>query len=201
MYRQSSEYGNALIEIAVSAAVLSIILLSGVVFFGTTMDVQNDLLYRDLLEEKVRKTTQRVVNLLREARLDTLSDVPESPEVSTSIVFQRVTVDTLTQVADDTKTNLDDDDGNTRTSSVNPYEDAYLTSNLELADGEERISFTDSKLDIESNDSLVTLGRDISLVTFSREGRGVLVTIHAQGKGADGEIMRITRSTHVTLQN
>ncbi len=195
MTRKQSECGSAIVEIAISAAVISTVLLSGVVFFGTTMDVQNELLSRDLLEEKVRMTTQRVVHILREARLDTLSEVPESPDTSTSIVFQRVKENTLS-------TNLDEYI-NTRTklASESPYAETYVTSRLELEDGEERIALTDSKLAVETNDKADTLEKNISRVTFSKKGRKVLVTIHAEGKGPDGEKIKIKRSTHVTLEN
>ena len=193
--RRVDELGKALVEITISAAILSVVLLSALSSFGTTLDVQSDLLSRDVLEENVRKTTQRIVHLLREARLDTLAEVPEAPLVSTSIVFQRITPDTLTGSVPEVEPEIEPE------IEPSPEEQTPTPPDLQLVDGEERILFTDGRLDLESTDDLSSLGRNLSLVTFSLEGRAVLVTLRAEGRGSHGETIHVSRRTHVTLQN
>jgi hypothetical protein len=87
--RKRERGGASIIEVTLMTGILVATILPAMGSFLSSMNAQQSLRTRDLLEDKVRRTMERVVFHLRPAGLNTLDYIPDVPQSSQFVRFKK----------------------------------------------------------------------------------------------------------------
>jgi hypothetical protein len=142
--------------------------------FGVGSTAQSKLALQELMQDRLRRSTERIANRLRQAGADTLQDIPDSPESSSSIRFRR----------------------------LESYDPAYgpvwgTEETISLVAPDEDIGILMWNPGTGPRPWLT----GVSEVQFSRNERRIHFALEASATAPDGEPIRVRSESNVTLQN
>jgi type II secretory pathway pseudopilin PulG len=173
---RTQEHGFTILEVVIAAGILGLVLLVLVGTTKTTSAAQEQIEVRTRLESDAHQTLSEISRRLRGAGLETLTGITESPEGSTSIAFRRIS-------------GTDD-------------------SGLPEWDLEEQIRFEAPPPDSRRGNVVwVRGGRERALpghptrLRFHLDGRRVRIEVVAEARVAGGAVMRLERTSLVSLRN
>jgi len=172
----SRRAGLTLTELMLVVVVLGFVMMKSVEVLSTSSEAQETLAVRELLDARLRRVSERLANHLRQAGRGTIQDVPEIPETSDSIRYRRlVDYDPMTGRQW----------GVEETIFFQPHGEPSGKGSLVWNAGAGPMRWAS----------------EVSSVRFSRDGRRLRIDIEATATGARGDVIRLRRTTDVTIQN
>jgi len=174
--RARRQAGFTILELALTVLIVGVVMVKASEVFSSSSKAQNSMSVRDVLEERVRATTERITNRLRQAGETTVLDVPEFPEASRSIRFRRLTGYDLANGQ-----------------QWGPEESIALVR----PNQEQDLALVVWSSGVQGS----VWATDVDDIRFSREGRRIRFAIEASALGPEADRITVRRDSDVTLQN